>query len=59
MNSSPSIGTMLMVGFSATLPPNIGINTGPASPPSAGVPPALKRKSKVAATFETPVKWMG
>ena len=34
VNSSPSIGTMLMVGFSETLPPKIGISTAPASPPA-------------------------
>ena len=37
------------------LPPNIGISLS-LSPPSAGVAPALKLKSKVAATLDTPVK---
>ena len=42
-----------------TLPPNTGRSALPASPVKAGVAPALTRKSKVAATFETPVKWTG
>ncbi len=45
-----------MVGFSATLPPKIGMSVLLASPVSAGVAPALTRKSNVAAIFETPVK---
>jgi len=56
VNSSPSIGAILMVGFSATLPPKIGKSALPAAPVNAGVAPALTRKSNVAATFETPVK---
>ena len=56
VNSSPSIGAILMVGFSATLPPMTGRIVRLASPVRAGVAPAVKRKSKVAATLETPVK---
>ena len=46
-------------GVFGDAPPNIGISTAPASPPAAGVAPALKRKSKVAATLDTPVKCIG
>ena len=56
VNSSPSIGVMLMVGFSAMDPPNNGISVRPCSPVRVGVAPALTRKSKVAATLATPVK---
>ncbi len=41
VNSSPSIGTMLMVGFSETVPPNTGVNNEPLSPVAAGVAPAF------------------
>ena len=60
VNSSPSIGAMLNVGFSAHVVPKSGASAKPPSvPPSGGVAPAVIPQLNVAAMFERAVKCSG
>jgi hypothetical protein len=60
VNSSPSIGTILNVGFSADSVPKSGASVKPPfNPPSGGVAPAVTWKLNVAVMLERAVKWRG
>lgn len=59
VNSSPWIGTMVIVGRSDMLPPNDSPSVSAPGCTNVLLSPALATNSKVAATLETPVKCCG